>query len=385
MKNLYKVFFAVFAFIFFFNSVSTQKTFAKETSNEISAESYVLIDENSGKILEERDADKKLPMASITKVQTLNVIFDEINAGTMKLDDEVIISSHAARQTGSEAFLDENKSYKIEDLIKTVIISSANDSAVALAEASAGTEERFVEKMNKLAKNMKITSTHFANATGLPVPDHYSTALDIAKMFQKLVKNDTYLKYSKIWMDELMHSKGRKTELVNTNRLLKTMTECDAGKTGYTSEAKYCLVARAKRGNMSLIAVVLGCPDSKVRFADAKTLFNIGFTNYEINEIIVAGTEYGKVKVLGGRQNTIIAISSRGFTGIRRKGENSHYTTNVKLDLFAKAPIQKGDKLGQIEVIDESGNVIDMIDLVASDNVDKIKFGDIFKRINNNW
>jgi len=385
MKNIYKIFLAFLVFIFLLNVVPEKQALAKNMGDEISARSYILIDENSGAILEQKNADAKMPMASITKVQTLNVIFDEINLGKLNLNDSVIISKNAAGQTGSEAFLDENKSYSIENLIKTVIISSANDSAVALAEASAGTEARFVEKMNKLAADMKLSGTHFANSTGLPAPDHYSTAADVVKMFQKLVKNETYLKYSGIWMDELIHSKGRKTELVNTNRLLKTMTECDAGKTGYTSEAKYCLVARAKREGISLIVAVLGCPTSSERFADAKTLFNIGFTNYEINNLVVQNEVYGQIKILGGLQNTVDAVANRSYVEIIRKGESAKYSIDIKLDNCKKAPIKEGDLVGKINIIDQSGRVVDIIDLVARENVDKVRFFDIFQKINNDW
>lgn len=385
MKKSLRIFFVFLALILCFQIPSYKNVFANENEFESTAKSYIVMEEGSQQILYSKDADKKLPMASITKVMTLNLVLDEIEKGKLSLETDVTISHNSAKQTGSQAFLDEGKVYKLKDLLKSVVISSANDSAVALAECVSGSEKTFVERMNKTAKEMNLTNTHFSNSTGLPAPDHYSTARDIAVMFKKLSKNPLYLKYSKIWMDSLIHSSGRKTELVNTNRLIKTTTDVDGGKTGYTDEAGYCLVAHAKRNGMNLIAVVLGAKDSKDRFESVKTLFNLGFTNFEVKDIIKCGDIIGTVKVIRGKEKILNVVTSEGYSRVVHKESNEEVNIRTNIIEKVKAPISMGQKLGELEIVNEKGDVIKKIDLIAEKEIQKAKFKNIFDTIKNEW
>ena len=214
---------------------------------KLSARSAILIDKESGSVLYENNADARLPVASMTKTMTLLLTFEAIQRGEANMDDIVNISSYSASQEGSECFLDAGKDYKLYDLIKAVVIASANDACVAIAEHLAGTDELFASKMNKRANELKLLNTNFKNSTGLHEDGHYSSARDIAQVMAKLSEFEEYVKLARIWMDKIVHTGGRETELVNTNRLIRNFKDCICGKTGYTDEAMYCLVSVAKR------------------------------------------------------------------------------------------------------------------------------------------
>ena len=394
MKKFLSIFFAAFfAFCFLTNinfNIAKAQTIKKQEEQQLnefesSALSFVVIEEGTGKVLFEKNKSKKLPLASITKVQTLNVIFDEIENGSLKLKDEVLVSGFAAGQEGSQAFLDEGKKYRVDDLIKTVVVCSANDSAVALAEKVGGTEKRFVQKMNALAERMGLSNTHFENSTGLPLPNHYSSAEDISKMFAKLSKNDLYNKYAKIWLDELIHSSGRKTELLNTNKLIRSLDECVSGKTGYTDEAKHCLVAKCSKDGMNLIVALLGAKTSKERFDDVKSLFGLGYANFEIKEVIESGENFGQIDVKRGKQKQVNVVASESFCDVVPKGVKIEYEKKINLPNSVRAPISAGEHLGEVEVFNNAGEKVKTISLVSQFDVEKSRFKDIFSNINKQW
>ena len=245
----------------------------------INAKSGILVDYSSGEVLFEQDADNKLQIASMVKLMTIYLVIEKLENGELKLTDKLTASEYAASMEGSQVFIDANSRYTIEDMLKSVIVASANDASVALAEHISGSEKNFVKKMNNKAKELGMKNTIYVNSTGLPAPMQYSTARDCSIILSKLIDNEIYLKYSTIWMDELTHPSGRKTELVNTNKLIRYYKGCDIGKTGSTDEAGYCLSASAKRNEMRLIAVVMGTKNSNERFSQTVNLLDYGFSN----------------------------------------------------------------------------------------------------------
>lgn len=377
----------IFASVFSFG-FSNLSTFAFAKNNEslslnLSAKSAILVDFDSSKIIYEKNAHERLPIASMTKLASLAIVFDAIEKGIIKLGDEVVVSKNAASVGGSSAFLDAGSRYKLSDLIKTIIISSANDSCVAVAEFMTGSEQAFVGRMNKLAEKLNLENTNFENCTGLPAKNHYSSAFDMVKIYKEVCDNETYLKYSKIWMDELMHPSGRKTELVNTNRLVKTYDGIESGKTGYTDSAKFCLTASAKRNNMRLIGVVIGVGDSKTRFAEMSKLFDFGFANYKSIEIIDSSipTTINKVK---NAKNMVEIYPSTSISKLLDKNEESKYTTDYQL-FELKAPIKAGDIVGKIFVFDENNMVVDETTLIAKNDVEKIDLSYSIDKIIKIW
>ena len=257
-----------------------------ESELNITSKAGLLYDAKSKTIIYSKNSEERLPIASMTKLASLMLIFEAIDEGILSEDTMIRVSKYAASVEGSSAFLDAGSEYKAGDLIMTVIVCSANDSTVALAETVAGSEENFVRKMNEKAKEMGLKNTNFMNSTGLPAVDHYSSACDISKIYATICDNKIYKKYSKIWMTELIHPSKRKTDIVNTNRLIRTYEGCDSGKTGFTSEAGFCLSASATRGGMRLIGVVIGADSSKTRFNEMANMFNYGFASYE-NKVII--------------------------------------------------------------------------------------------------
>ena len=268
------------------------------------ARSYILMEESSGKVLLEKEADTSYPPASITKIMTLLLIHDAIAAGKINWDDKVTISEHAAHMGGSQVFMEPGEEQTVRDLVKCICIASANDAAVAMSEYVAGSEEQFVEMMNDKAQELGMCHTVFKNACGLHVEGHVSSARDIAIMSRELVKN--YPEITKVvttWMDTIVHRTRRgETEfgLSNTNKMLKWYNGITGLKTGYTPEAKHCVSATATRDDMGLIAVIMGAQDGKIRFQEAAQLLDYGFANYKVKVGPEMGTIIGSVPIKKG-------------------------------------------------------------------------------------
>ena len=241
---------AVFAFC------GQTKAYAVEL--EIKSKEAVLVSADSGEVLFEHNADEKRPIASMVKIMTLLLCFENADSGKFSFDDMITVSQRAASMGGSQAFLDAGSAYMAEDLVKSIVIASANDSCVAMAEHIGGSVEGFVNLMNKRADELGMQDTVFVNCTGLPAAGQFSTAKDVSKMFRELIGHKKYFEYSGVWMEDFQHPGGRVTGLTNTNKLIRQYNGCDGGKTGYTSEAMHCLAATAKRGDMRLISVVVG-------------------------------------------------------------------------------------------------------------------------------
>ena len=358
---------------------------AAEQDIKVEAKSAYMVDKQSGTEIISQNADARLPIASMTKIATLAVIFDEIDCGRLTLDKKILISQNAASTEGSSAFLDAGSSYTVEDLIKTIVIVSANDSCVALAEEICGSEELFAKRMNTFAQNLKLSNTHFENSTGLPSPSHYSSAKDMAKIYMQICDNPIYKKYAKIWMEDFVHPSGRKTGLVNTNRLIKTYAGCDSGKTGHTSEAKYCLTASASRMQTTLVAVVIGAQTSKLRFGETAKMFNYGFANFQSRSIVSTEVPLVKVELKNATQKEVGAYAQTPYSVFEKKGEESQYNIKYQIDRDIKAPIQAGQKLGTALVLNQNNVVIQEIDLVSAENIDAITIGEILDKIYKNW
>ena len=355
-----------------------------DTEPLVTAKSALLVDSASGNVIFEKDADRKLPIASMTKLVGLGVVLEALDEGKLGLDQKVTISQEAASMEGSEAFLDANNQYKIEDLIKTVVISSANDSMVALAECGSGSEKNFVRKMNEYANKIGMENSNFSNSTGLPCADHFSTARDMIKVYEKVKDHGVYKKFASVWIDELVHPSGRKTQLVNTNRLIRFYKGTTGGKTGFTNEAGFCLTASAKRHDMELIAVVMGESTSKDRFASVTNMFDFGFNNFENRVVVKKGDKICETQVKNSTIKKINGYAKDDFVKFLKKGDLFEYQTAVEMNEL-KAPFKEGEKIGSLLILDQNNIVTNEIDIVSGQDVDEIKIGDIVNKIYNNW
>ena len=350
----------------------------------ITAKSSILVDYNSGEVLKESNADERLPIASMVKMMTLLLTFEEMDKGNLTLDTKITTTENASGMGGSQVFIDPYVTYTAEQMIKSVIMTSANDASVALAEHISGSESTFVKKMNERAKSLGMVNTLYANCTGLPEPEQYSSARDVSILMKELLKHDIYFKYSTIWMDELIHPSGRKTELVNTNKLTRYYKGCDAGKTGSTSEAGYCLCASAKRDDMRLISVIIGSKTGQDRFNESASLFNYGFANFENKNIISDLTPIGTIEVKRAKINEVEYFAEKPFYGLCKKGDNDTFKTEIKIDKAISAPVKAGDKIGSICVI-KDGQIKEEISLIVKEDIKVLSYKDGIKKIVSNW
>ena len=317
----------------------------------LTSPSAILTEASTGRVIFEKNADERRPVASVTKVMTILLTLEALDEGSVTEKDSVLVSEHAAGMGGSQAFLDANRSYPLGELLGSVIIASANDSAVALAEYLCGAEEAFVRRMNERAAQLGLANTHYVNCTGLPASDHYTTARDIARLSAQLDAHPRYYQYSTVWMKDFQHSGGRITQLTNTNRLIRFYPGCDGYKTGSTNEARYCISATAKKNGMRLIAVVLGSDASQTRFDEARSMLEYGFASIQLFTPISEGDSLDMtVPVrLGGRDGVSVVSGGTG-TLLLRRGEQSGISLEAALLERVTAPVHRGDVLGEIRV-----------------------------------
>lgn len=317
----------------------------------LTSPSAILCEASTGQVIFEKNADERRPVASVNKVMTILLTLEAVDEGRVSLEDQVTVSPRAASMGGSQAFLDAGERYKLSELLKTVIVASANDSAVALAEHLAGTEESFVRLMNTRAEELGLTNTHYANCTGLPAQEHYTTARDVAKLSAQLDLHPIYYRYSTIWMDEIKHRGGRVTSLTNTNRLIRFYPGCDGYKTGSTNEARYCVSATAKKEGMRLIAVVLGTPAGQTRFDEARAMLEYGFANVQLVTPIAQGQALDMtVPVRLGGRDEVSVLSGGTCSLLERRGEKNALSLEAALVEKVNAPVYAGDVLGEIRV-----------------------------------
>ncbi|MBQ9481365.1 MAG: D-alanyl-D-alanine carboxypeptidase [Clostridia bacterium] len=349
------------------------------------AKATYLIDYNSGSVLSARNENARLTIASMCKIMTLLLVFEEADAGRLKWDETLVVSEKAAGMGGSQAFLEANAEYKVSDLVESIVIASANDSCMVFAEKICGSEQLFVERMNERAKQLGMNNTVFSNCTGLPKPTQYSCAKDVAKMFSELIKHEKYFEFSKVWTDEIKHPKGRVTGLTNTNKLVRFYDGCDGGKTGYTSESGHCLTATAKRGGMRLIAVIICAPDSKTRFKEVSEMFNYGFANFT-NKMIVDSKTPLKVtaKVKGGKEQTVELIAERDYYSFAKKNEEENFRIDFEPFPDIKAPVKKGDEMGELIVYKDNEEKA-RVKCLANTDVDRKPYFGFVTDVMNGW
>ena len=338
----------------------------------------MLMDYYTGDILYEHKIDEQVPIASVTKVMTILLCLEAEAAGQLSFEEEMVVSKAAAGMGGSQIFLDANAKYKVADLMKSIVVSSANDSSVAMAERLCGTQGAFVDAMNARAQQLGMTNTAFKNCTGLPEAGHVSTARDVGIMSRELLKHEAFFTWSTIWTDEMPHPGGRTTMMSNTNRLIRFYDGADGIKTGSTSEAKYCLSATAARGDMRLISVVLGAPTTDIRFDEARALLDYGFNTYASVHIVRADSvPENEIFVNHGRIKYILAYPEQDYTITAKRGETDGYTLAFEALPNVTAPIRKGDCVGEIQVL-KDGAVIKTINALAMQDVEKAGVLDIF-------
>lgn len=352
--------------------------FVKAEDLTPNAESGILIEYSTGKILYSKKIDEKLAPASMTKIMTLLLIMEAVEEGKINLDDNISISTNASSMGGSQVFLDPNTEMKAEELIKSIAIASANDSAVAMAEAISGTTANFVSRMNSRAKELGCKNTNFKNVHGLDEEGHYSTAYDMSLIARELLKHEQILKYTSTYEAYLNKPNGTSTWMVNTNKLIKYYTGLDGLKTGFTKTAGYCLTSTAKRNDMRLISVVMKEPSSQVRNSETISLLNHGFSNYKIKTILKKDQKLGTIEVQNGKKELADITILEDATNLELINDNKEYSFNIVTDKV-KAPLKKGDKVGTLELT-EQGTVIKRLNITVKENIPKANIWDLYKR-----
>ena len=344
---------------------------------DVSAPSAILMEEATGEVLYEKNAHERLAPASVTKIMTLLLVMEALESGRIGWDDTVTASAAAAAKGGSQIYLEENEQLPLEEMLKSVVVSSANDCATALAEHIAGSESAFVQMMNERAAELGMTDTHFVNCTGLDdepdAAEHLTTAYDIALMSRELLKHEEIKKYTTIWMDTVRNGEFG---LSNTNKLVRFYDGTTGLKTGYTSAAGHCLSASAKRGGMELIAVVLHCDSSPHRFESAKALLNYGFANYALitpqpDEAI------GAVPIRLGTQERVTPVLQTDAPVLVDKALAASAKSTVQLAGQVTAPVEQGQTLGMLTVA-SNGQTLAEIPLVAPEAIPALTWWDVF-------
>lgn len=345
----------------------------------------LLLEPQSGQILFEMNADIPRPVASVTKVMTILLTLEAIEQGRIHPDQTTTISKTAAGMGGSQVLLDVGEAQTVDVLLKSTIVGSANDASVALAELMYGSEELCVERMNERAAELGMKNTVFKNCTGLPVNGQHTTARDVAIMTMAMLSHELYYKYSTVWLDEVDHGDGRMTQLTNTNKLTRLYEGCDGGKTGSTDEAGFCISATAKRGDMRLIAVVLGADSSSERFDTAEDMFDYGFANYRLYPVAQRGTKIkGRLPVEGGRPDGVNLILDGDLTLLVSKGQEQEIQLKPELPDSLQAPVEIGQQVGYVSV-ELDGRTLAKLPVVTSSASEIKGLGGSLKRILGSW
>ena len=351
----------------------------------IEAPGAVLMEKETGTVIYSRDPDTRRSPASITKIMTLILIFDAIREGTLHLEDSITTSAYARSMGGSQVFLEEGEKQTAETMIKCIVIASGNDASVAMAEHVAGTEQAFVERMNERAKNLGMKNTHFVDCCGLTESqEHYTTPYDIALMSRELISRyPEVLTYSSVWMEDITHvtRKGSsKFTLTNTNKLLRSYEGCMGLKTGSTSIAKYCLSAVAKRNDITLIAVVMAAPDYKVRFKDAASMLNYGFSKCSlyIDKKMEALPE---IPVRNGKKKTVSLVYEEQFHYLDTTGQNiGNVKRKLRIHREVKAPVKKNTLAGEM-IYSVDGKELGRVRILYGENAGKATYPDCLKKV----
>ncbi|MED3563209.1 D-alanyl-D-alanine carboxypeptidase family protein [Bacillus xiapuensis] len=369
---------------FLVTSLWIPSAFAAEEKNSTelvnNVRSAVLIERDTGKVLFEKNSQEELPPASMTKIMTMLLIMEAIDQGKLNWNEKIRTSEYAASMGGSQIFLEPGEEMTTKQMLRGIAIGSGNDASVAMAERIAGSEEAFVDMMNKKAKELGLKHTFFKNTTGLPVKGHYSSAQDMAIMAKELLKYEDITKFTGMYEAYLRENTDKKFWLVNTNKLVRFYPGVDGLKTGFTAEAKYCLTATAQKDGMRVIAVVFGAPTSKERNAQVTKMLNYAFSQYQTHPMYKRNQVISKAHVSKGKEKTVEAVTSEPLSLLTKKGEK---TKDVKQKVLLKknldAPVHKGDKIGTIKLI-KDGKVVLESPLVAKTDVKEAGWWTLYKR-----
>lgn len=361
----------------------TPEVFAEEEKGAQLTEnvkSAILIERDTGEVLYEKNSQEQLPPASMTKIMTMLLIMEALDEGSLSMKEKVRTSEYAASMGGSQIFLETGEEMTVEQMLQGIAIGSGNDASVAMAERIAGSEENFVEMMNKKAKELGLKDTKFQNTTGLPVENHYSTAHDMAIMAKELLKYEDITKFTGTYEAYLRENTDKKFWLVNTNKLVRFYPGVDGLKTGFTKEAMYCLTATAQKDGMRVIAVVFGAPTSKERNAQVTKMLDYAFNQYKTSPIFDRNHVLGNAKVSKGAKKTVEVVTSERISLLTKKGENiEDVKQKVVLDKDLKAPIKKGDQIGTL-TIEKKGETLVKSPLVAKEDIDEAGWWSLYKR-----
>lgn len=336
--------------------------------------SAYLLEPSTGTVMYEKNPDLHLQIASVTKIMTTLIILEKVDSGELKLTDMVTASKNAQSYGGTTMFLEAGEQFSVSDMLKGIMVASANDGCVAMAEHISGNEEEFVKLMNKRAEELGMENTHFVNCNGLDddvdVSEAYSTAKDVAIMSKELIKHKKIFDYSMIWLDSLRDGKFM---LANTNKLIRNYQGATGLKTGSTTKAGCCLSATAERNGMELVAVVLAAPTTELRFSSASKLLDYGFSNYSLSKMAEKGEPMGTVNVSWGLEKVVSAEAAENYNVLNKKSEPQEIEKSVKMKNKVLAPVKKGDKLGEI-TFTKDGKTLKTVDIVAAEDVGKKGF-----------
>ena len=340
------------------------------SAEELPAPSAVLMEASTGKVLFEKNAHEQRPCASITKVMTLLLVMEALDEGRIHLEDMVSASEHASSMGGSDIWLEPGETMSVDALLKATVIVSANDAAVALAEYVSGSEEAFVQRMNERAAELGMKDTVFKNCNGLDEDGHVTTAYDIALMSRALIQHEKIFDYTQVWMDEL---RGGKTQLVNTNKLLKSYSGITGLKTGTTGKAGSCMAATAERDRMALVAVVLGCASTEERFSSAASLLDAGFSGWALTAPFLSPDALAPVAVEKGMQSTV-AVEADPLTGVVvPKGREGEVVCEAVMEESLTAPVEQGQAVGEVTCVLD-GEVLARSQIRAVSSVEALTF-----------
>lgn len=335
---------------------------------DVKAKSAVLVDGKTGQVLFEKDAYKQLPPASITKIMTLLLALEAIDRGEASLTDQVSISQRASSMGGSQIYLSPKDRLSLGTLLKAVAVASANDACVAVGEYIGGTEPNFVRRMNQRAKELGMENTHFENTTGLPDPDHYSTAYDISLMARELIQYDIFREWAQIWYEQIKVSDGYR-DLVNTNSLIKSYPGLDGVKTGHTDVAGYCLAASAEQDGFRLISVVLNTDSPEERNEASTNLLNYGFRAFEHKVIVKENEQVEDIPIKQGKEQTVDAYTANSLGVVILKGLSGELRREIKT-INQVAPVKKGEKVGEL-IVYQKEKELGRVDLLAAEDIEK--------------
>ena len=344
---------------------------------QINAKAALLMEFKTGQVLYETSPDERLAPASITKIMSLILVMEALEAGKLTLEDKITASEHAASMGGSQIWLEPGEVMTVDELLRAVVIASANDATVALAEAVAGSEEGFVAMMNSKAKELGMNGTNFVNSYGLDADGHLTTAHDVAIMSAELIRHELIRKYSTVKMDSL---RGGSSELVNTNKLVRYYSGAFGLKTGTTGKAGSCLSATAERDGMTLIAVVLGAPSSKERFSGAQKLLDYGFANYSFTEIEADTSEFKSIPVKKGVERFVTPEVKEKFSILLEKGKEQGITQTFELATQLIAPVKSGDTLGYVHILKDKEE-LGVIPITAKEDCQRLTWGVCLARL----